>query len=56
MGDFNFPNIDWSNNAVSGSSGSLTSKFIDITHDLFLTQQTYQPTRHKPGQRSSVLD
>ena len=56
MGDFNFPNIDWCNNSVFGSDGSLTSKFFDITQDLFLTQHTSQPTRHKPGQRSSVLD
>ena len=41
---------------MSGSVGSLTSKFIDITHDLFLTQHSSQPTRHKLGQRSSVLD
>ena len=56
MGDFNFPDIDWSNNSVVGSSNSLTSKFFDITQDLFLTQHIFQPTRHKPGQRSSVLD
>ena len=31
MGDFNFPDIDWSNNSVFGSSNSLTSKFFDIT-------------------------
>jgi len=49
MGDFNFPNIDWYNNSVFGSDGSLTSKFFDITHDLFLTQRTSQPTRHKLG-------
>ena len=56
MGDFNFPNIDWCNNVVIGSDNSLTSKFFDITQDLFLTQHTSQPTRHKPGQRSSILD
>ena len=56
MGDFNFPNIDWCNNCVYDSGGSLTSKLFDITQDLFLTQHTSQPTRHRPGQRSSVLD
>ena len=44
MGDFNFPDIDWSNNSVIGSSNSLTSKFFDITQDLFLTQHIFQPT------------
>ena len=56
MGDFNFPDIDWCNNSVYGTGGSLTSKFFDITQDLFLTQHTSQPTRHKPGHRSSVPD
>ena len=56
MGNFNFPNIDWCNNCVYDSGGSLTSKLFDITQDLFLTQHTSQPTRHRPGQRSSVLD
>ena len=41
---------------LTGSSSSLTSKFFDITQDLFLTQHISQSTRHKPGQRSSVLD
>ena len=56
MGDFNFPYIDWNNNSVLDSDSSLTSWFFDITQDLFLTQHTFQPTRYKPGQRSSVLD
>ena len=33
MGDFNFPNINWSNNSVVGGDGSLTSKFFDIIQD-----------------------
>ena len=56
LGDFNFPDIDWSNNSLTGSSSSLTSKFFDITQDLFLTQHISQPTRPKPRQRSSALD
>ena len=56
MGYFNFPDIDWHNNFVIGSSNSLTSKCFDITQDLFLTQHISQPTRHKPVKRLSVLD
>ena len=39
-----------------GGDSSLTSKFFDIIQDLFLTQHISQPTQHKPGQKSSVLD
>ena len=39
-----------------GGDGSLTSKFFDITQDLFLTQHISQPIQHKPGQKSSDLD
>ena len=37
---------------VSGDS----SKFSDITQESFLTQHISQPTWHRPGQKSSVLD
>ena len=57
MGDFNFPIIliGVITLLLVYSDTSLTAKFFDVTQDLFLTQHTSLPTRHRHGYRSSVL-
>ena len=56
MGDFNLPDINWVDSHCSNSSTSLSTKFLDVTQDSFLIQCVEEPTRHQPGQQSSVLD
>ena len=56
MGDFNFPEIDWINYNVSTGPSSDPHIFFDLTQDLFLFQHVEKPTRHREGQRSSLLD
>lgn len=48
MGDFNFPDIDWS---VPAGASSASQQFVDIIEDSFLTQHVKSATRG-----SSVLD
>ena len=56
MGDFNTPNVDWKDFTCSDSRSSFARNFINATLDSYLTQHIYKPTRHVPGQKSSILD
>ena len=56
MGDFNFKEIDWDNQSVNASDNHPATKFFDISQDLYLVQHVRMPTRHREGQRSSLLD
>jgi len=56
IGDFNLPDIVWTNHYGSSSPTSFSAKFLDSIQDSFLSQHTTQPTRHHPSQRSSILD
>ena len=54
MGDFNYPNIDWSNRALSESGkGSCLQDKID---DILFFQKVENNTRHRQGQKSNMLD
>ena len=46
-GDFNLPDINWKTNTIVGSQYSLSKNqlFLDLTHDLGLTQTVQEPTR-----------
>ena len=48
LGDFNFPNVNWSNEQ---SSDILSRKFIDTLQRNFWTQMNYSPTR-----KTNILD
>ena len=56
MGNFNLPNIDWVNNTVTGGNSTFASQFFNATQDTLLTQHSLEPTRQRPGQKSSILD
>ena len=56
MGDFNAPNVDWNDYTCSDGISSFCYKLINATLDSYLTQHVLYPTRHIPGQRSSILD
>ena len=47
FGDFNYPNIDWTN--LDADSGS--RHFFDMVNDSYLTQHVTRPTRG-----SNILD
>ena len=56
MGDFNFPEIDWINNIVSGSEESEPQKFFDMIQDEFYVQHVEKPTRRRGFQKPSLID
>ena len=56
MGDFNFPENNWPEYTVVGSQYLLPVRFLDATQDSFLIQHVKCPTRHRSGQRFSLLD
>jgi len=45
MGDFNFPEVDWSSTSVDTSAHPDCKKFLEVVEDCFLTQHVLQPTR-----------
>ena len=56
MGDFNYPEIQWSYSVVSGSDSSPAAGFFDACEDVFLVQHVQNPSRSRGDQRSSLLD
>lgn len=54
-GDFNYPNINWTNN-VGYTSDSYAQQIIDELNDLFLYQHVDKPTRYRQNQIPSILD
>ena len=57
-GDFNFKEIDWTNQRVNAGDEhpAAASVFFDVTQDAYLIQHVTFPTRHREGQKSSLLD
>ena len=56
MGDFNYPEINYNDYMVTTGEDSPSSKFFNCTQDLFLCQHVTNCTRHRDGQKSSILD
>ena len=56
MGDFNHPEIDWESTTTDRNSNHSSQHFIDAVRDAYLYQQVTQPTRHRHGQKSNLLD
>ncbi|XP_071952732.1 uncharacterized protein [Antedon mediterranea] len=58
MGDFNYPQIKWEEYRVEaeGIKGDDAESFYETSQDLFLHQHVIETTRHKEGQRPSMLD
>ena len=56
LGDFNYPNIKWSeqNNGVAACHES--SRFIEAVMDAYLLQHIHVPTRYRQNQTSNILD
>ena len=56
VGDFNYPNIDWSTTTTTKGNQHTNQKCIDIVRDVFLHQHVTEPIRYRHGQNSKVLD
>ena len=56
MGDFNAPRINWEDLDYTGSASSFASDLLDATNDVHLFQHVTGFTRHRSGQRPSLLD
>ena len=55
-GDFNFKEIDWEANDVSGGPGSEQARFFDTCHNCYLHQHVRDFTRVRGNDQPSVLD
>ena len=56
MGDFNYPEIDYTTATSSSSDRSHASRFLKKTQDNFLVQNVFEPTRYRPNCNPSNLD
>jgi len=56
FGDFNYPDIDYSQDMVAAGDDAASAKFFYTTKELFLQQCVLQPTRFRQNQQPSVLD
>ena len=56
LGDFNLPTINWATLSSPDGEQSLSVTFVNACEDAFLTQHVTNPTRHRHGQTSSLLD
>ena len=55
MGDFDFPEIDWSKGISKTREGHEAAKYLKTTRDAYLIQHQLMPTRQRGGQRA-ILD
>ena len=56
VGDFNYPNIDWTQQYTEDGPGQQSYEFIKCIQDTFLFQHRIKPTRFRDGQKPSTLD
>ena len=56
VGDFNYPEINWSNESCNKPEGHPSSRFLNIVHTHFLTQFVDSPTHHRGLQTPTLID
>ena len=56
MGDFNYREIDWTNDVCTTAPERATYQFHQAAHDAYLIQHQTTHTRMRDGQEPSVLD
>ena len=56
MGDFNFKEIDWERNSTNVGSNHLTTKFLEMVRDTYLSQHVTKETRCRGDNQPSRLD
>ena len=56
MGDFNFPEINWSDSSTSVSEAHISSRFLENVRDSYFYQHILENTRYRIGQEPLLLD
>ena len=56
LGDFNYPNIDWTEWTTNHNETHPEFKFIECLRANFLSQEIMNPTRYRIGQMANILD
>ena len=56
IGDFNMKEIDWDTSTTSTSEQHISTQFLEIVRDSFLTQHVKEPTRYREHETPSILD
>ena len=56
LGDFNYPEIEWTDGPLKTKLPSTVIDFLDTMDDAFLTQHVKFPTRYRQNQKSHTLD
>jgi len=56
MGDFNYPQIDWSSECTLEAESHPAQCFLTCTQDCFLYQHIREPTHYRGGQTANILD
>lgn len=56
MGDFNYKEINWSDEVCNAALSNPAHKFLDCIKDVYLTQNQLGTTRHRENQSDSLLD
>ena len=56
LGDFNFREIDGDQEISSASENHISTKFLEICRDNFLTQQVDRYTRYRDNSNPSMID
>ena len=55
LGDFNVPNIDWTDKMLKRGAEQFEAQFLDVTNDCFIYQHVREATRFR-NEESSILD
>ena len=55
-GDFNKPDIDWSDNLSPEDPDCKATDFLESVRDSFLCQHVKEPTHNRSNQRPNTLD
>jgi len=56
VGDFNYPDISWSEMTTTHNQDHVEFHFLECVKDNFLSQCIHNPTRYRDGQRANTLD
>ena len=56
LGDFNYPEINWSSEASEKDDNHKATNFLNCTHSNYLIQMIDKPTHYKPLQKPSLID
>jgi hypothetical protein len=56
MGDFNFPEIDWTRELSQAGPNHIATQFLKTVKDCYLLQHQLRPTRFREGERENTVD